>query len=174
MRAPLLVAVAYLLMAFGLEFGALPLLGESWGLVQWGDLRLLALGVVLAGCVRQRWEAVIFALASAILTGSISGPGHLGCAIFSFVLAAYLASGLTRWFVLEYVSVRLPVFFVMILGEDWISAALRHAFWPQTLVEIPWIAHLATALLGTILYVPLSHWFKFRPPPAVPIGRKKR
>ncbi|MBI1784947.1 hypothetical protein HYR69_07370 [Candidatus Sumerlaeota bacterium] len=163
----------WMLAALGIERGILPQFGESWDYIHPAEMRLVALAVIIAGCIRTDMQGVFYALLAAIPSGAVLGPGYLGCTIVSFTFSAYVASWLVRWFYLEQFSIRLPVLFVLILIESWVWSEVRHLFWPAVPVELQWPTHLVTAFIGAILYIPIAHWFRYRSGPLIPIGRRK-
>lgn len=176
MSHPFLVGVLYLMVAFGLEFGALPVFGETWGefarYVPPGEIRLVALGVMLAGLLRDEAHAIVFAIVGALLAGCMPGPGYVGCTMFSFILVAILASIAHRLFYMEQATVRFAVIFLLVLAESAAWSWSRRLFWPETRIEIQWWAHAFTAIIGAGLYPVLKRWLHVRPEPLVSIGRK--
>lgn len=177
MSRPIIVGAFYLLAALAFEFGFLPIFGGSWGefarFIPASEIRLVALGVILAGLIRDEAHALVFGLASAALAGCVPGPGHLGATMFSFVAAASLASVAARWFYLEHATVRFAVIFGLVAAESWIESSVRHAFWPEARVEMQWWAHAATAAVGTALHPVLARWLRYRAEAPPPIGRKR-
>ncbi len=167
------IGICYVLIALAIEEGALSQIGVTKGYVHWGDMRLVALGVILAGVLRGPFASVTFGLLAAIPAGAIMGPGNIGCTWLSFTLTAYLGTWVVRWFYLEYFSIRFAVLFGLIVFESWIWSVTRHFYWPQTPVEVQWPTHLVVALIGSLLYWPASAVFRFRRGPLVPIGRRK-
>lgn len=164
----------YLILALGLEFGVLPLLGEPSGWLIWGQSRLVALGVIMAGCLRGQSEALPFALIAALLAGSAAGAGHLGATLLSFVLVAYLAGGARSWFYFDLFWVRTLVIAGLVLGESWVCSAVRHLFWPAVSIQLQWPIHLIMALIASLLYIPLKRWLGRARSISEPIGRQTR
>jgi hypothetical protein len=159
--------------AIGIEFGVLPLFDTPWGPVRWPEARVVALCVILAGCLRGELQALPFSILAAILAGSAGGEGHLGPTMISFAFAGYFAAGASRWFYFDQFTIRYLVVFGVIVLESSLFSFVRHIFWPASPVEIQWAVHAIMALIGAVIYLPLLPWLGRRVAPAEPIGRRK-
>lgn len=169
-----LIAIAVLALAIGIEFGVLPLFGDPWGPIRFPEARVVALCVIVFGCLRGELAALPFAIAAGALAGSARGEGYLGCTLVSFTFAGFVAAGASRWFYFDQFSIRLLVLFGLIVIESWMWSFTRHLFWPQSPVEIQWAIHGIVALLGAVFYIPLVRWFGRRMAPAESIGRRRK
>lgn len=170
---PFAIGLGVLFFAVGIEFGVLPLFDSPWGPVRWPEARVVALCVILAGCLRGELQVLPFAIVAAVLAGAARGEGHLGASIVSFAFAGYFAAGASRWFYFDQFTIRFLVLFGVIVLESWISSFTRHIFWPASPVEIQWAMHAIMALAGAVVYPALPSLLGRKIAPAEPIGRRK-
>lgn len=169
----ILAGAISLLVALGLEHAVFPLMNDPWGVIHLGEARIVALAVILAGCLRGELQALPFAIVAGALAGSVWGEGYVGCTLVSFSLAAYVAAGASRWFYFDQFSIRFLVLFGLIVFESFVWAFTRHLFWPESGIQIPWLIHAIVALIGAVLYIPLMRWLGRRMTAGEPIGRRK-
>lgn len=171
MRA-IFFTLGFILVTLGIEHGIAPFIGQSWDHIRPTEMRLAAMGIILVGFLRRDWEVAFFATAVALPWAVMSGPERMGCTIISFVTVGWLATGMVRFFYLEQFSIRFAVLFGLILLESWIWSASRQLFWPELTVDIQWPTHLALALVGAVVYLPLRHYIRYSSASLTPIGRR--
>lgn len=166
-------SIVFLMTALGLEHGVFALMGETLGLFVWPESRLVALGVILAGCLQGGIRSLPFAMTAALLAGSAWGEGRLGATFVSFSIAAFASGWAARVLYFDRLSIRFFGLFGLILMESWVWSITRHVFWPETIVELQWPTHAVFAALGTVLYPLLVRQLGRKAAPQVPIGRRK-
>jgi hypothetical protein len=167
----MLVGAAYLFIAVGLENGVFPLLGETFGVLNWGEARMVAAGVILAGCIRGDVQGLAYAMVCAIIAGSVPGPGHIGPTLLSFSFAAFGASLVSRLFFMDRFGVRLVNFYLLLVLESLIRSGVYAALWGGTGPQVYWITHGMTALVAAGCFGPLKHALGERPLTTRAVGR---
>lgn len=167
------VSIVFLLTALGLEHGVFALMGETLGLFVWSESRLVALGVILAGCLHGGIRSLPFAMSAALLAGSAWGEGRLGATIVSFSIAVFVSGRVARTLYFDRLSIRFAGLFGLIVMESWVWSITRHVFWPETIVELQWATHAVFAALGAVLYPQLVRGIGRKAAPQVPIGRRR-
>lgn len=167
------MAAAYLAVALGLENGVFPLLGESFGLINWGEMHLVASGVILAGCLRGELQGLVYALICAIIAGSLPGPGYIGPTMMSFGLTAFGGALAAQWFFMDRFSVRFTNLYLLLIAESLIRSTIHQVFWegqgPQAYLGTNFV--LALFLAG--IYKPLKDSLGGRSIVAPPSRRRK-
>jgi hypothetical protein len=155
----------YLIIALALEVAVLPqfsmLAPRRFNNIF--DLRLLALAGILIGLSRGEIRGMLTASAAACLFGFSQPPGVLGASLVSFSLVAFLAgllarrlrlqSPLTRWFVIS----------LLLVLERLIWCITRQIYWPETMIDVPRLAIILTAVIGALLYRPLAPKLRLKP-----------
>lgn len=145
----LFMAAAYLVVALGLENGVFPLLGESFGLVHWGEMHLVAAGVILAGALRGEVQGLIYALVCSVITGALPGPGYIGPTMLSFAVVAYGGSLASSWFFMDRFGVRFFNLYGLLILESLIRTTAHQIFWeglgPQALLGTNFVLALIMA-----------------------------
>ncbi|GEM_PF-6331352 len=170
MRRLLTIATIYAAAALALEHGVLPLAGGGWGFLPWGEARLLGLGVVLMGCLQGETMALIYAVPVSLLAGTFAGEGGLGLTLVSYSTAGYAAGWSARWLDLDDLWVRAVTLSALMAGESLIASVLRKMFWPESLIDPPWLLFLVVGFVGSILYYYGAPALKRPPGPAPSIG----
>jgi len=145
----LFLGAAYLAIALGLENGVFPLWGESFGLVNWAEMHLVAAGVILAGALRGEVQGLVYALICSVITGSLPGPGYIGPTMLSFAVAAYGGSLAAQWFFMDRFGVRFVNIFILLVLESLIRSTVHQVFWeglgPQALLGTNFVLALIMA-----------------------------
>lgn len=145
----LFFGAAYLAIALGLENGVFPLLGESFGLVNWAEMHLVAAGVILAGALRGEVQGLLYALVCSVISGALPGPGYIGPTMLGFAVVAYGGSLASQWFFMDRFGVRFVNLFVLLVLESLIRSAAHQVFWeglgPQPLLGTNFVLALIMA-----------------------------
>lgn len=162
MNRVMMLAGGYLLMALMLEMAVFSqcLLVAPPYLRFLFDIRLLALGGILAGLLRGEVEGMLFALAAALLFSFSQQPGTLGPSIVSFVTVAGMAGLLGRSIVISGFAVRALVIFLMLFIERLLWNLVRLFFWTESPFTVPWLSLVLTALIGSGLFVVVFRRFR--------------
>lgn len=168
------LAAAYLFIALGLEHGVFPMLSGLAGGLNWSDIRLVALGVIMLGCTRGELEAMVFGLGAALFAGAAAGPGYMGPTLLSFTVAAFVSARVVRWFFFERFLVRLVVLYALILGERWFWAWIHDVLWGTASPGLALWTHLLVAIGAAATYIPLRR--SLNRPISAPrtVARRKR
>ncbi len=169
----LFIAAAYLVIALGLENGVFPLLGESFGVVNWGEMHLVAAGVILAGCLRGEVQGLLFALVASVVSGSLPGPGYMGPTILSFAVATFGGVLASQWFFMDRLSVRFTNFYVLLIVESFVRSGIHQVFWEGSGPQALWGTNFVLALFLAGIYKPLKQSLDGRSIMAPPSRRRK-
>lgn len=156
MRNTLFIAAAWLFVALGLENGVFPLLGESFGFLDWGEVNLVAAGVILAGCLRGEIQALVFGLICSLIAGSVPGPGYLGPTLVSYTVAAYTAAVVSRWFFLDRFGVRFFNLYGLLVLESLIRTSVHQLLWHGEGAQALWATNFVLALAVASFYKPIK------------------
>lgn len=171
MKRPVLLGAIVLGCATALEvmFSGVAVSGPSGA----AALRLIALGVILCGCLRNEFETAAFALVSAVVYSCAEAGGRLGCALVSFAAVGWLAGPAARVFFMDLLAVRVLVIAFLVLLESIVWSRLWTMFDPRYSAPVPWLAHGVAVLLGALIYPLLSRGMRYRSAPPVPMGRRE-
>jgi hypothetical protein len=169
----LLLAAAYLAVALGLENGVFPLLGESFGVVNWGEMHLVASGVILAGCLRGEVQGLVYALIASVVAGSLPGPGYIGPTVLSFAAAAFGGALAAQWFFMDRFGVRFVNLYGLLIAESLIRSGVHQMFWGGLGPQALWGTNFVLALFLAGIYKPLKQSLDGRSIVASPSRRRK-
>jgi hypothetical protein len=166
-----LLGAAYLFIALGLENGVFPLLGETFGVVNWDEVHLVAAGVIMAGCIRGDVQGLVYAMVCAVTAGAVAGPGNVGPTLLSFSVAAFGGSLVSRWFFMDRFGVRLVNLYLLLIAESLVRSVVYGIFWGGGGAQVFWVTQGLTAFLAAILFIPVKHSLGERPLTTRNVGR---
>lgn len=156
MTNTLFIAAAWLFVALGLENGVFPLLGVSFGFLDWGEVNLVAAGVILAGCLRGEVQGLAYGLVCSLIAGALPGPGYLGPTVLSFTVVGFGGALAARWFFMDRFGVRLVNLYALLALESLVRTSAHQLFWQGQGAQALWGTNFVLALAVASFYKPMK------------------